>query len=55
MDTLELEVVKGGAVKVVEQVNDEVEVAKPIPVEESELETHELSIAELEAIFSELN
>jgi len=55
MDTLKLEVVKGGAVKVVEQVNDEVEVAEPIPVEECELETDQLSIEELEALFSELN
>jgi len=55
MDSMELEVVKGGVAEVVEQVNDEVEVTQPTSVEECELETDELSIEELEGIFSELN
>jgi len=55
MDTMRLVVVQAGAVQIVERVNDEVEVAQPIPVEECESETDELSIEELEGIFSELN
>jgi len=55
MDSMELEIVKARAVEPVEQFNDEVGVAKPVPVEECELETDELSIEELEDIFSELN
>jgi hypothetical protein len=55
MDTLELEVVKGGSVEVVEQIDDEFEVVEPIEADESDSEPDELSIEELEDIFADLN
>jgi hypothetical protein len=54
MDITTLQVVKGRAAKVVEPNGEEFEVAEPITDEVDEPETTELSVEELEEIFSEL-
>ncbi len=55
MDITTLQIVEGRAAKVVEPDSEEFEVAEPIGDESDESETPELSIEELEEIFSELN
>ena len=54
MDITTLQVVEGRAAKVVEADTEELEVAEPVGDEADESETPELSIEELEEIFSDL-
>ncbi len=54
MDITTLQVVEERAAKVVEPDTEEFQVAEPIGDEADESETPELSIEELEEIFSEL-
>lgn len=54
MDITTLQVVEGRAAKVVEPDTEELEVAEAVGDEADESETPELSIEELEEIFSDL-
>ena len=54
MDITTLQIVEGRAAKVVEPDTEELEVAEPVGDEVDESETPELSIEELEEIFSDL-